>query len=288
MTETWNATFDVKPQGSDTVGTMDNFIVATRQGVRERVAKEHLFDFTANSQQGLHKMGSARVWLSDTEPASPIPTAIVTETVGDEDKGRLWFVTSSGVPTGEIKIYDGSAWVSLTDASWELLKLVSTFADDLLTAIKTVDGTGSGLDADTVDGTHLVDINNTYTAGTNKILNMTVLDSTVNVVSLVTSDAHTRVTAPLSTIIMRRAGTVRTSFQIKKTSGTYAKARWYKNGVAWGTERSTTSATYETFTEDLTVAVGDFIHLEVWTDVTSPTIGGLATDIWIGVAETNT
>lgn len=148
MAVTWNADFDNSPKGSDAVGQMDDKIRETRQAVRERVEQEHLFDKNTSTQQGLHKMGSARVWLSGTEPDSPIPTAILTETAGDESKGRLWVVTSSGVPTGEVKVYDGTDWVSMPGST----------AASILTLLKTVDGAGSGLDADLWDGKELADL----------------------------------------------------------------------------------------------------------------------------------
>lgn len=148
MAVIWNADFDISPKGSDAVGQMDDKIRETRQAVRERVEQEHLFDKNTSTQQGLHKMGSARVWLSDTEPDSPIPTAILTETAGDESKGRLWIVTAAGVPTGEVKVYDGTDWVSMPGST----------AASILTLLKTVDGTGSGLDADLWDGKELADL----------------------------------------------------------------------------------------------------------------------------------
>lgn len=140
----WDGEFDLKPKGTDLVGEMDDYIRATRQEVRIRMAKEHLFDLTSpttQGHQGLARMGSARVWFSDTEPATATPAS--DEADNDGTSGRLWVVTSSGTPTGEIKVYSGSAWVSM-----------GSFAPAaLLTAIKTVDGSGSGLDADLVRAT---------------------------------------------------------------------------------------------------------------------------------------
>ena len=139
----WDSTFDNKPAGTDLVGEMDDYIKATRQEVRVRMAKELLFDMTdgtTQGHQGLARMGSSRVWFSDTEPAQPTPSTTETDNVGTI--GRVWVVTSSGTPTGVIKVYSGSAWVDVTSAA------------NLLTLIKTVDGTGSGLDADLLDGAH--------------------------------------------------------------------------------------------------------------------------------------
>ena len=61
-----------------------------------------------------------------------------TDPTTNLDAGDLFFNTT----INRFKVYNGSAW----DIG------VSSSAADLLTSIKTVDGTGSGLDADTVDG----------------------------------------------------------------------------------------------------------------------------------------
>lgn len=60
-----------------------------------------------------------------------------------------------------------------------------------------------------------------------------------------------------------QAGVYRVSFQLKHAqgSGFTAFGKIYKNGVAFGTEQTTQSATYVTFTEDLTFAAGDTVQL---------------------------
>ena len=62
-------------------------------------------------------------------------------------------------------------------------------------------------------------------------------------------------------ILVKRSGTYRIQFQIRRgfSSGN-AFGRIYKNGVAFGTERTTTSNTYVTFTEDLNFSAGDLIQ----------------------------
>lgn len=141
--KTWNNDFHIKPTGADLVGQVDNFIVETRQAIEERVNLEHLFDRLVNAEQGAHRQGSARVWVSETEPTSPVPDSTNSGSAADLITGRLWVVVDgSNVPTGEIKVHTGSAWVSCG----------SFAAAALLAAIKTVDGAGSGLDADLLDG----------------------------------------------------------------------------------------------------------------------------------------
>lgn len=60
--------------------------------------------------------------------------------------GKLWLDTST--TPGVLKIYNNASWVSVSAGSTPA---------DLLTDIKTVDGAGSGLDADLLDGSHASD-----------------------------------------------------------------------------------------------------------------------------------
>ena len=197
----WSATEDNQPTGSTPIGQGDDYIVATRQMIRERIGLEHNFDFTNDAEQGSHREGSARVWVSETEPEDPIP-AVTAETVGQLKKGRFWFKPS----TGEAFVYDlgTAAWKAINITGAQLIGLVTALsakstvaaadkilildssaggagklitadkfataaqgvkadaalpassytAADVLTKIKTVDGSGTGLDADLLDGQH--------------------------------------------------------------------------------------------------------------------------------------
>ena len=64
-------------------------------------------------------------------------------------------------------------------------------------------------------------------------------------------------------IQIKRAGTYRVSFDLMAAVGIdpLSKGRIYKNGVAYGTERSGTSAGYVTFSEDLAFVVDDLIQI---------------------------
>ena len=63
-----------------------------------------------------------------------------------------------------------------------------------------------------------------------------------------------------------RSGTFRITFDMKQESAIQtAYGRIYKNGVAFGTVRSTHSETYVTFSEDLTFSTGDHIELYTYT-----------------------
>ncbi len=195
----WSATEDNQPTGSTPIGQGDDYIVATRQMIRERIGLEHNFDFTNDAEQGSHREGSARVWVSETEPEDPIP-AVTAETVGQLKKGRFWFKPS----TGEAFVYDlgTAAWKAINITGAQLIGLVTALsakstvaaadkilildssaggagklitadkfataaqgvkadnalpaasytAADVLAKVKTVDGVGSGLDADLFRG----------------------------------------------------------------------------------------------------------------------------------------
>jgi len=63
-------------------------------------------------------------------------------------------------------------------------------------------------------------------------------------------------------ILIARSGTWRITFHLKIESYTVF-GRIYKNGAAYGTERSTTYNTYQTFSEDLIFQAGDLVQLYV-------------------------
>ncbi len=57
-------------------------------------------------------------------------------------------------------------------------------------------------------------------------------------------------------------GTLRVKFDLRVTAGKTAHGRVYKNGVAVGTDQTTTSASYVTFSEDIAgFANGDLVQL---------------------------
>ncbi|HPV27302.1 MAG TPA: hypothetical protein PKV77_09045, partial [Bacteroidales bacterium] len=149
----WSATEDNQPTGSTPIGQGDDYIVATRQMVRERIGLEHNFDFTNDAEQGSHREGSARVWVSETEPEDPIP-AVTAETVGQLAKGRFWFKPS----TGEAFVYDlgTAAWKAINITGAQLIGLVTALsakstvaaADKILILDSSAGGAGKLITAD--------------------------------------------------------------------------------------------------------------------------------------------
>ncbi len=69
-----------------------------------------------------------------------------------------------------------------------------------------------------------------------------------------------------SRITMKYAGRIRTKFDLSVQAeyGGTAYGQWYKNGNPVGTQRSTTSETYITYTEDIDCAANDQFQLYVW------------------------
>jgi hypothetical protein len=67
---------------------------------------------------------------------------------------------TSALELGEVAIntHDGKVYIKKDDGTESVVEVGDKTPAELLTAIKTVDGSGSGLDADTVDGLHGTDI----------------------------------------------------------------------------------------------------------------------------------
>ncbi|MDN8590922.1 phage tail protein [Paenibacillus sp. 11B] len=64
-------------------------------------------------------------------------------------------------------------------------------------------------------------------------------------------------------IVFNLPGTIRISFDLY-TSSTNARAQIYKNGVAFGTLRSSSSSTPTTYVQDITFIAGDKISVYLW------------------------
>ena len=89
------------------------------------------------------------------------------------------------------------------------------------------------------------------------------------------SDGVSSITTPdysmAKEIYMGRAGTVNVYFQLSSSlDGNMVYAKIYLNGVAIGTERSTTSINYQTYTEDVTCEPEDLIQIYAKADPVPP------------------
>lgn len=103
----------------------------------------------------------------------------------------------------------------------------------------------------------------------NGVLNRTCIAS--NTIRLSANTERTTSSATptrVKRIIVNSSGICRVSFDLQ-FSGGIAYGQVYRNGTAYGTQRSTTSRSYVTYTEDLAFRIGDMIELYIWTSGSS-------------------
>lgn len=96
---TWNGTFDGSPVATDNIGNGYAEILALKQGVRERIGRDHEFDM-ANSgtiaNQAVHKKGSARAFMSVNSPTN-LESANLASDITNIHDGKIWFQANSRV-----------------------------------------------------------------------------------------------------------------------------------------------------------------------------------------------
>ena len=103
MDKTWTSVEDNQPDRTVALGLEADFIVELKKAVRERIAQEHDFDLENQDEQGVHRMGSARVWVSENVPAE-VPGPADTEQ--GVEVGRVWFKPS----TQQLFVRKGTGW----------------------------------------------------------------------------------------------------------------------------------------------------------------------------------
>ena len=111
MAITWNSSFMLVPQGSAEPSSLDTAITDLKQGVFERVTKEHTMDLGSGvpTEDGWHRAGSAIVYVGSVAPTTR-PDG--TTPLNAADKGRVWFDVNNLL----LKVYDGSDTPS--SSSW--------------------------------------------------------------------------------------------------------------------------------------------------------------------------
>ena len=83
-------------------------------------------------------------------------------------------------------------------------------------------------------------------------------------------------------IKLYRSGTIRAKFDLKSSvADSDSHGRIYFNGIAEGTDRSTNLDSYTTFSEDLTIGVGDlssagFVLVQLYLDGNTPSSDAVA------------
>lgn len=202
----------------------------------------------------------------DTAPSSPSAGQWWYDTAADilkirNEANSAWIEVydfgNDRIAAGKVKTASLADGLLTADAAGRA-KMVDGFivtakiADSQITASKIPDGeiTGAKLANATVTGNKLQNVG----AGTNVTLALSPTERST------TSTSYTKG----KEIEIRRSGTVTVSFDLRCSAGTTftVYGRVYKNGNPVGTERSVYSdPTWNTFTENISVAYGDLIQL---------------------------
>lgn len=117
--QVWNSgTFEISPANTDPISLGDDQIRELKENIRKRAQVETYWGTDiAGGETGRAREGSARAFYAAADPT--VLSNSVTDTTGDpnlgsSDDGRLLRRSD----TGELKIYNGSAWVqALTSLS---------------------------------------------------------------------------------------------------------------------------------------------------------------------------
>lgn len=101
MATTWDSTYEGLPNSSSLVGNTYTVITGLKGAIRDRVGLEHQFELAADSQQGRHRMGSARGWVDDAAPPTAVASVYPISTSGEDVKiqnvGRMWYDSTTGI-----------------------------------------------------------------------------------------------------------------------------------------------------------------------------------------------
>lgn len=109
----WNIAFEATPAGSDSPDTIDDRIRELKENVRERVRREHEFDYSADpADQGWHRIGSAKIYVGTTAPTQR-PGNPQNAPLDADDTGRMWFNTTDE----RLYCWNGSAWIDIIEPS---------------------------------------------------------------------------------------------------------------------------------------------------------------------------
>jgi len=172
------------------------------------------------------------------------------------DAGQLWYDTGSS----SVKIRYNSSWVEWWDMDGQCVAAGKVGTDSLASGavtdakVTSVGGSkitagsipsgkfqaGAIAGADIADGTITRAKIGAYTAG-----NYFIIGSDSEKTTAATS--YTKV----KEIVVTRTGTLRVSFALASSNMINAYGRVYRNGVAVGTARNTTSTTPQTYSEDI-------------------------------------
>lgn len=147
----WDISFNSRPIASEPLGNGYDEIQKTRSAIAERIANEHSFRLSdvLNTNQGKHLQGSARIFVSDTEPTdagSPLADD------GTYESGRMLFKPTAK----ELFVRVASSWVNVlkaaADAVFNIIEVVSaTIQNAVITTLTTENMNSQNIATDTFE-----------------------------------------------------------------------------------------------------------------------------------------
>jgi hypothetical protein len=144
----WDVSFNSRPLNVEPLGNGYTEIQKTRAAVAERVANEHSFNLndSLNTNQGRHLQGSARIFVSDTEPV--VPSKPMADD-GTFESGRVLFKPTAK----EFLVRVASAWVNI----------FKNAADAIFNSLQATIATITTLNSTTIGTTNFTTANLTTT-----------------------------------------------------------------------------------------------------------------------------
>ena len=173
---------------------------------------------------------------------------------------------------GDILYYDGTKWVPLAHGtSGQFLKTQGNAANPIWANQASVEGDETLIGIKTFQSIPVLPASDPTTA--NQAVRMAALGifaASDDLLASVDTEGYTYAySTPISSgkykTAARAQGVLRVKFDIKSEGEPTIHGQIYKNGTAIGTDRSTTSSSYVTYSEDISgIKVGDVIQLYVW------------------------
>ena len=189
--------------------------------------------------------------VSATSGANKVPKANANGLI---DSG---FIIDNAADSGLEEGANGGTKVKVKTAGGILIDADGLSVDSGTTADKLVQLDGSAK-LPAVDGSQLTNLE--YSPSFESVVSENLRTSS-DTAKVLTTSTYTKVK---EIVFNDNPGTIRVDFHLRTPNGQFnAMGRIYKNGVAIGTERTTSSVTFQTYSENLSVARGDLIQLYI-------------------------
>jgi hypothetical protein len=295
FTDIWDSTFEAYPDDNNYGFEIDNYIRRVQTAVRERMQVDHIW-MVGVTDGGHNKVSLAAQGSNPTSATGygflyTKTVSGVVELFYEDSAGNVKQVTSNGIlassflPIINSDIYDSYANENYGSKNLDLVAnpnewkvfYVGKYGELIELALGSTSGVplvSNGADAaPSFSPIANAAINTNAIATTNiqneavtapKIFGLVVAGTAVTLASAPTLRSTTSATYTLlKSVQMVFGGTVTVKFSMDSPTTSTIYGQVYKNGVAYGTERSTASFTPVTFSQDLTFAAGDLVQIYV-------------------------